>query len=516
MSFAFLYLRVSTDEQASKGYSLKCQEDVLAQYCNLRSITILKIFKEDHSAKSFDRPAWKRLIREIEEKGKTQPDLVLFTKWDRFSRNTGDSYSMIRMLQRLSVEPQAIEQPLDLSVPENKMMLAFYLAVPEVENDRRGLNVKYGMHKAREEGRWLGRAPLGYANHCTTDGSKYIAPKEPEASIMKYAFGQLAERRLNVNQAFLQAIKHGLACSRSHFWTLMHNPVYAGYVRVKDLDTSNIHLVPAQHLGIIPLSMFEKVQAIITRKKQTTRVKKSFNSELFLKNFINCPRCPRTLTGSGSTGRSGTKYYYYHCTSSCGFRMRATYVHDMLFQKMRKFSPAETYVEIFREILLGIYEGQKQEILLKQRRAVKGIEQFTDRILKLKDLLLDGYIIFEDYRLTKADLEAKIQLLSDSITSYRNELTGINGKMNVAVNEFCNPYAFFMTLNNELKQEFVNNLLTHSGQWKEADIEGIFKQSVRIVYGLSAKSSFEKLKRETDEIDLYLKAFAKIALRRND
>jgi len=43
-------------------------------------------------------------------------------------------------LRKLAIEPQAIEQPLDLSIPENKMMLAFYLAAPEVENDRTALN----------------------------------------------------------------------------------------------------------------------------------------------------------------------------------------------------------------------------------------------------------------------------------------------------------------------------------------------------------------------------------------
>ena len=41
---------------------------------------------------------------------------------------------MINQLNKLGVEPQAIEQPLDLNIPENKIMLAFYLAAPEVEN----------------------------------------------------------------------------------------------------------------------------------------------------------------------------------------------------------------------------------------------------------------------------------------------------------------------------------------------------------------------------------------------
>ena len=72
-------------------------------------------------------------------------------------------------------QPQAIEQPLDLALPKNKLMLAFYLAAPEVENDRRALNVLLGMRKAKKERRWMGVAPIGYANKITEDGKKYIA-----------------------------------------------------------------------------------------------------------------------------------------------------------------------------------------------------------------------------------------------------------------------------------------------------------------------------------------------------
>ena len=133
---AILYARVSTDEQAIKGSSLKIQEELLRQYCSLKDITVDKIFIEDYSAKTFNRPAWKMLLAEV-KKAKTPPSLLLFTRWDRFSRNTGDAYYAIKTIRQLGIDPQATEQPLDLSIPENKMMLAFYLATPEVENDRR-------------------------------------------------------------------------------------------------------------------------------------------------------------------------------------------------------------------------------------------------------------------------------------------------------------------------------------------------------------------------------------------
>lgn len=100
---ADLYIRVSTDEQADKGYSQRNQEEMLRKYCINNKIEIRNVVYEDHSAKSFNRPRWKELIQSL-KKRKNSVNLVLFTKWDRFSRNAGDAYQMINVLRRLGVE----------------------------------------------------------------------------------------------------------------------------------------------------------------------------------------------------------------------------------------------------------------------------------------------------------------------------------------------------------------------------------------------------------------------------
>ena len=53
-----LYCRVSTDEQAEKGFSLNYQEESLKRFCTGMGYNIIKIFREDHSAKNFNRPEW--------------------------------------------------------------------------------------------------------------------------------------------------------------------------------------------------------------------------------------------------------------------------------------------------------------------------------------------------------------------------------------------------------------------------------------------------------------------------
>ncbi len=65
---ADLYIRVSTDEQADKGYSQRDQEERLRKYCEIKSIEIRKVIFEDHSAKTFKRPEWSALLLDLKKK----------------------------------------------------------------------------------------------------------------------------------------------------------------------------------------------------------------------------------------------------------------------------------------------------------------------------------------------------------------------------------------------------------------------------------------------------------------
>jgi site-specific DNA recombinase len=53
---ADLYIRVSTDEQAEKGFSQRNQEEMLRKYCSINHMKIRNVIYEDHSAKTFNRP----------------------------------------------------------------------------------------------------------------------------------------------------------------------------------------------------------------------------------------------------------------------------------------------------------------------------------------------------------------------------------------------------------------------------------------------------------------------------
>jgi site-specific DNA recombinase len=349
MKIADLYVRVSTDEQADKGYSQRSQEELLKKYCEIKGIIIRDIMFEDHSAKTFNRPRWKKYLFELRKhKGKT--DLVLFIKWDRFSRNAGDAYQMIDILRKLGVEPQAIEQPLDLSVPENKMMLAIYLAAPEIENDRRALNVRSGMRRAMKEGRYMGRAPIGYVNKTDETGRKYIAPDRSQSVILKWALEEIVNGVYNTEQIFKMAKDRGFKKTRSLFYFAIRNPVYCGKIFVPKFKDEESRFVKAQHEPIISEALYYEAQDVLDGRKRTYKLKVVSNESLPLRGSLICPDCGKLLTGSASKGRN--KYYtYYHCFDGCKFRLGAETVNKQFVNELNKYIPCKDVLPVYKKVI---------------------------------------------------------------------------------------------------------------------------------------------------------------------
>ena len=259
MALAHLYIRVSTDEQADKGFSQRDQDERLHNYCKLHNITVGQVIYEDYSAKTFMRPEWTKLITHLKKTKGKSCDYILFTKWDRFTRKAMDGYNMINFLMGLDIMLVAIEQPLDLTIPEQKLMLAVYLSMPEVENDRQGLNVKYGMRRAKKEGRWMGTALPGYKNKVRDDGSKHIVIHEPEASLMKWSMETIAKNIYPTEHVWKLARRKGLKCSRVSFWRAIKNPGYCGKILIPKLGVEEAHMVTGIHEPLISETLFHQI-----------------------------------------------------------------------------------------------------------------------------------------------------------------------------------------------------------------------------------------------------------------
>ena len=124
------------------------------------------------------------------KKNKHAVDYLLVTTWDRFSRNVTDSFVMIRDLKKLGIEVQAIEQPIDFSIPESKAMLAINLVFPEIDNDRRLIKICGGIRGSLKAGRWCRLAPMGYQNKRDDQNKPIIVPNK-KARFIQYACNEI-------------------------------------------------------------------------------------------------------------------------------------------------------------------------------------------------------------------------------------------------------------------------------------------------------------------------------------
>jgi site-specific DNA recombinase len=398
MKNAILYVRVSTDEQAGRGYSLRDQEQKLLTYCETNNLNVLHIFREDFSAKTFKRPEFKKLL-EYCKKNKNDIHQLIFIKWDRFSRNTAESYQMISVFNQLSIKVNAIEQPLDSTVPEQGLMLAVYLSIPEVENQRRSLNVIAGMRRAFKEGRYVGNTPKGYSNGVDSSKKPLLVPND-DAKYIQEGFELIATGIYNQKEVFNKLKAKGFKSSMTAIASIFRNHLYYGGVFIKSYKEEEETVVNGIHEPIITKELFLKVQDVLNNRcKKYHTAHKKINEKFPLKGFLNCPTCLTPLTASSSKGRS-KHYTYYHCISPCNERYRledvnlwfADFLHSITIEKPFQ----KILVEMIKDQL--IKQSGKEALGPKHYEKVKGIE---DKLVRLQDLYIEGNIDKSEYKIAK-------------------------------------------------------------------------------------------------------------------
>jgi DNA invertase Pin-like site-specific DNA recombinase len=433
MKSAYLYIRVSTDEQRRKGYSLPEQEDRLLKYCEFNNIEVKAIFREDFSAKDFNRPEWKRLITTIRKSRSKEPDNILFVKWDRFSRNIEYAYEMIGILRKLNTVAMSIDQPIDFDVPESSVMLAVYLSIPESENLRRALNTSNGIRRAKQLGRYPNKAPLGYSNLTMMDGKKYIAPNPPIANIIKWSFHQLAKNSFAIEEVRRMALIKGLKCSRTNFWRIIRNPAYCGFVRLSS-ETEGAVLIKGVHEPIVSEALFCKVQSIVNTQKKVVGKRDELKAAFPLRGYLICPNCSRKLRGSYSRGRT-KRYPYYHCSGNCKTRLRAELVDESYNKQLQQLVLSESVTELFNLILEDTNAFASKTKFLSERTGL--LRQFKEQeslISKVRKLFVDDKLKFDDFRELKKEYLGISGVLKKEFDSVTNKLKCVDHQIAQARN----------------------------------------------------------------------------------
>lgn len=378
---AIIYSRVSTDEQAEKGFSLRHQKQMLETFCTISNINIIKHYEEDFSAKNFNRPAWKNLMDYV-IKNKKQIDKVLFTKWDRFSRNADEARDVIRKLSNLGIVVDAIEQPLDLSNPNNKLILSMYLIMPEVENDNISIRTKEGMRRAMKEGCFLAKAPYGYDN-AKVFGKTSVVPNE-DAKVVLRAFMEVA-KGLEAVEVIRQRLKTeiGLNLKKQQFYNMLRNNLYRGKIVIPEYKKESVEVISGIHEPIVSNELFRIVQDVLDGKRNAgAKLPSMINENFPIKSNLICPNCGKQITGSKSKGNGGS-YEYYHCNTRCGVRHRKQSIHESIERMLDEASISKSIKKLYGSILTDT-------ITANQKDAKKRIDELNAELEKIEKMVIDA------------------------------------------------------------------------------------------------------------------------------
>lgn len=107
MCKVFAYMRISTKEERGKQKFTR-QEQAIERWCKENDIEISdrRIYKDDASGKSFDRPAWKELESDIQT-----GDTVVFKDICRFTREYEKGYQKYMKLLNKGINLVFIDNP---------------------------------------------------------------------------------------------------------------------------------------------------------------------------------------------------------------------------------------------------------------------------------------------------------------------------------------------------------------------------------------------------------------------
>ncbi len=407
---AVIYTRVSTDEQRESGFSLQDQEKRLRAYSEKAGWEIIAHYQDDHSAKNFNRPDFQRMLNDLKT-GKIKATVFLCVRMDRFSRNVAESLSMIQLLGKYGLEFRTLDQNYDLEAPENWIPYILNMVLPQVENERRGLNTKRGMRQARRNGFWNGKIPKGYSWE-QRNGKSYLVPNE-DADLIKYAFEELAKGIYSIEEVRKKVHKKGLYFSPNGFHKMIRNVVYMGKIRIEAWKDEPEEIVNGMHEPLVSQEFFNTVQKVISGRKKTMNPKSQLNENLPLRGFLICRQCGGKLTGSASTSKTGTRHFYYHCQHGCPERFRADQANIQFIQYLNQFQIPPEIMNLYYHIVEDVFKKDEVDKKRELARIDKQIQEFQNLIENVEDKFFKDQIEASTYSKAKSRYESEINRFKD-------------------------------------------------------------------------------------------------------
>jgi site-specific DNA recombinase len=399
---AVIYVRVSTEEQATEGYSIKAQKELLINHAARHNLTIVDEYvDEGKSGKSITgRPQMSRLLEDAKQK---KFDVVITYKLDRLARKTRDSLEIAETLGNHNVQLISLSENIDTSTPHGKMFYTVLSSLAEMERDQIVGRVKMGMTQRAKEGKWNGGVCFGYDVK-----NKKLEVNEDEARIVEEIFN-LSDQGFGYKKIVGILNRKGYTtkkCSEFSIGSLkgiLDNPIYIGKIRFNQHENwaekrrggKSKYPIAAdgEHTPIISTDLWERVQ-----QKRSARSYKPVQSDTpyILTKLIRCPQCGAGMVAGRSTSTNKT-YRYYKCgtfhnkgASVCSANSINADVAEK--QVLEEFKRIVTDTHFIQRLVFKMNDERitaKEPLMEEKRRLLAATQQSEKRIENISGKLMD-------------------------------------------------------------------------------------------------------------------------------
>lgn len=257
---AALYARVSTEEQAVTGYSLDAQLEKMRMYCEIHNLSVAGEYVDDgYSGTNTRRPAYRHMFSPEERK---KWDVLIVLKMDRIHRNSKEFILMMEDLKKHNQEFISTYEKFNTKAAVGRFALDMIQRIAQLESEQIGERTYIGMRqKAETNGGIMGfNPPFGYG---LEDGELFAIEDELETVrdiYTMYLNGMTtSDIAYNLNRE-CRLTRKGNPWNKYNLATILHNPVYAGYMRWE--DTRQRHSAET----VISIEEFNEVQIMFASK----------------------------------------------------------------------------------------------------------------------------------------------------------------------------------------------------------------------------------------------------------
>jgi site-specific DNA recombinase len=309
---AILYARVSTDDQADKGYSLPTQADACQKLAARLALEVSPAltFSDDCSGATLDRPALTQL-RHVAHAG----DTLIVYAFDRLSRDPIDLLVISRELEQAQLKITSVTEG---DLPDGEMGgLLRYIKGREGEKEREKIMERSirGRRAKAASGKWVGTSypPYGYRRvgerqHCR------LEIDEAEAAVIRDIFQRFIDGQpiMAIAREFDAARVPPPSRSRAgtHWYEttlkrIIRNQVYLGTLQQYGQTQHN------PSLAIVHPGTWEAARARLALNRRQAPAGRQ--RDYLLTGFIECA-CGHRMHGCHIKPDQPKSYLYYICS----------------------------------------------------------------------------------------------------------------------------------------------------------------------------------------------------------